>query len=194
MKYESINIYVTIIINKYSKWYNNIIKRALTRNVEGYTERHHITPKSAGGSNDLNNIVRLYPREHMLCHILLTKFTEGDVKIKMLRAVYFLCHTQKNKTRVSTRLYEYFKKNQKFTEIHCRNISLAKKGTRIGHKQSAETIAKRVAKIKIPCSAEKKAKISATLKGRPCSDEKRAKIIATFQKKKMLKSMLEYIE
>ena len=191
MRCKSISIYVTIVVNKYSKWYYTIIDRALNRTINSYTERHHITPKSAGGTNESSNIVRLYPREHMICHILLTKFTEGDVKIKMLRAVYLLCHTQKNKVKINSRLYEHFKNNQKFTAQHCHNISLAKKGTRLGYKQSAETIAKRVSKIKIPCSEEKKAKISATLKGRPCSDEKRAKIIATFQKKKILKDTLE---
>jgi len=37
--------------NKYTKWYFGIIESANNRLLtEGYTERHHIMPKSLGGS------------------------------------------------------------------------------------------------------------------------------------------------
>ena len=38
-----------------------------------YCERHHIKPSSLGGNNDKDNIVRLYPREHYIAHLLLFK-------------------------------------------------------------------------------------------------------------------------
>lgn len=37
--------------NKYKAWYNRIIQRAKYRKLVGYTEKHHIIPKSLGGSN-----------------------------------------------------------------------------------------------------------------------------------------------
>lgn len=36
-----------------------------------YYEVHHIIPRSMGGSNDMNNLVRLTVKEHRHCHILL---------------------------------------------------------------------------------------------------------------------------
>lgn len=39
------------IDNKYTYWYYNIVHRAKTRNITGYTEKHHIIPKSCGGDN-----------------------------------------------------------------------------------------------------------------------------------------------
>ena len=65
------------IDNKYKKWYNNIVDHAKNRNLEGYTENHHIVPKSLGGTDDATNLIRLTAREHFICHLLLTKFTTG---------------------------------------------------------------------------------------------------------------------
>lgn len=61
--------------SKYTTWYFNIIssRRNKTYDDNIYTERHHIIPKSMGGSNSVDNIVRLTVREHILCHILLVK-------------------------------------------------------------------------------------------------------------------------
>lgn len=61
----------------YKKIYDSICNRAKDRKIEGYVERHHIIPKSKGGSNDSSNIVELTAREHLLCHWLLARHT-GD--------------------------------------------------------------------------------------------------------------------
>lgn len=63
--------------NKYTKWYNSIISNAQSRPTCGYTEQHHIIPKSLGGSNEPSNLVKLSAREHFICHWLLTKMVEG---------------------------------------------------------------------------------------------------------------------
>lgn len=73
--------------NKYSKWYSSIINNAKDRNLIGYTEKHHIIPKSLGGNNKQSNLVKLTAREHFLCHLLLVKMTVGDNKRKMQFAV-----------------------------------------------------------------------------------------------------------
>jgi hypothetical protein len=54
---------------------------------DDYTERHHIIPRSLGGDNQRENIVRLSARAHFLAHWLLTKFTEGNDRYKMLHAM-----------------------------------------------------------------------------------------------------------
>jgi hypothetical protein len=56
----------------YKKVYNQIIERAKQRvTVKGYSEIHHIIPKSEGGTNDSENLVELTAREHFICHWLL---------------------------------------------------------------------------------------------------------------------------
>ena len=58
----------------YRKIYADIIRRAKERpKPDCYTERHHIVPKSLGGSNEKSNIAILTAREHFLCHWLLVK-------------------------------------------------------------------------------------------------------------------------
>jgi 5-methylcytosine-specific restriction endonuclease McrA len=78
------------INNKYTTWYNSIINKAKDRTINGYTEKHHIIPSSLGGSNDTDNLVKLTPREHFVCHLLLTKMTTGNARYKMNFALYFM--------------------------------------------------------------------------------------------------------
>lgn len=70
------------IQNKYTVWYDRIIHNVQlqnrTRLKKGhpeyvYYERHHILPKSMGGTDDKINLVLLTPKEHFICHLLLTK-------------------------------------------------------------------------------------------------------------------------
>lgn len=50
---------------------NIIISRGQFGCGEEYHERHHIIPKCVGGSNDKDNLVDLYAREHFEAHRLL---------------------------------------------------------------------------------------------------------------------------
>lgn len=95
------------IANKYTTWYYSIIDSAKNRNNTGYTERHHILPKSLGGSDNKNNLVRLTAREHFICHQLLTKMTTGYERIKMLHALgKFIQVNHLQQRIVSSRYYE----------------------------------------------------------------------------------------
>jgi 5-methylcytosine-specific restriction endonuclease McrA len=77
------------INNKYTNIYFNIIKSAQIRDpLTGYTERHHIIPKSLGGTNKKDNLVVLSAREHFICHWLLTKMVTGDDLRKMNHAIW----------------------------------------------------------------------------------------------------------
>jgi cellobiose-specific phosphotransferase system component IIA len=64
------------IDNKYTRWYYNIVTNAKSRISIGYTEKHHIIPKSCGGNNSKNNLVALTAREHFVCHLLLIRMVE----------------------------------------------------------------------------------------------------------------------
>jgi hypothetical protein len=57
----------------YQNIYNSLIQKRLKEPATGYTEKHHIIPKSLGGSDDLSNLVVLSGREHWVAHLLLYK-------------------------------------------------------------------------------------------------------------------------
>ena len=99
------------IKNKYTNWYYSIIKTALSRPVSGYTERHHIIPKSLGGDNSGKNLVKLTAREHFICHHLLTKMTLGYEQIKMLHALgKFIQNNHLQHRNITARHYEISRK------------------------------------------------------------------------------------
>ena len=100
------------INNKYTKTYYKIIRRALSRENFGYIEKHHIIPKSLGGSNDKSNIVELTAKEHYICHLLLIRMTCGSARTKMRYAVYRFAHRnlfQSNREKITGRRYEYLR-------------------------------------------------------------------------------------
>lgn len=71
----------------YKKLYKQICKRGQSRQINTYTEQHHIIPKSLGGDNSRSNLTDLTAREHFICHWLLVKFSKGDDRHKMLHAL-----------------------------------------------------------------------------------------------------------
>ena len=84
--------------SKYFKIYKSLIDKCRNRSsIKFYTERHHVIPKSLGGSNDETNLVNLTYREHYIAHLLLTKFIL-DEDSKVGRSVvlsyrkYYLLH------------------------------------------------------------------------------------------------------
>lgn len=83
------------IQNKYYKWYFNIIEyRKNNPYIDGYSEKHHVIPKSMGGSNEKKNIVNLTAREHFICHMLLFRMTEGVYKVKMAYAIRLMSNVK----------------------------------------------------------------------------------------------------
>jgi hypothetical protein len=83
--------------NKYTKCYYSIIDRAKSRDLpkEIYTERHHILPKSLGGANGKDNLVKLTAKEHRLAHILLPRMTINPAHTKsMWYALWMMLRTK----------------------------------------------------------------------------------------------------
>ena len=103
------------LTNKYTRWYKNIIAQAQDRsNHVGYFEKHHIVPKSLGGSNDNSNIIRLTAKEHFICHRLLTKMTTGTAKSKMCRAAWAMATLKKDslkRVKVTSNTYSVLRSN-----------------------------------------------------------------------------------
>jgi len=185
-------------MNKYTTWYMAITDRARTRKLEGYTERHHVIPKSLNGTDDKANLVDLTAREHFICHWLLTKMYTGEAKSKMIYALNGMKRngkfTQRYETLVTSRVYENLKKE--FSIVHSatmkgrdpwnRGIPITeeqREKNRIaatGKKRSAEAIAKAVAKqLGQKRSEETKLKMSLASKGKskgPMSNENKLKI------------------
>jgi hypothetical protein len=63
----------------YQKIYDGLIAQCQARqSLAGYKERHHIIPKSLGGSNNTSNLVDLTAREHFIAHFLLAKLHGGN--------------------------------------------------------------------------------------------------------------------
>lgn len=100
--------------NKYTRWYYLIINAAQFRVTEGYTEKHHIIPKSLGGKNNNSNLVKLTAKEHFICHLLLTKMViSSEARLKMNNAVWMMQSSSKNQERrkISSITYSILKKN-----------------------------------------------------------------------------------
>ena len=136
----------------YKKVYDALMEKRRSNPVPNneYVERHHIVPKSEGGSDDSENLVRLTAREHYIAHLLLAKIYND---FKMYSAVtYMQCKTSTHKGKrdfkFNSRLYEKMRislgnkisernkgrtpwnKGKKMSEDYCRKASLAHKGIR----------------------------------------------------------------
>ena len=93
----------------YKNIYKNLIERAKNRMLDDneYVERHHIVPKCLGGNNSKNNIVKLYPKEHYIAHLLLYRIHPNHQGLAY--SFWMMCNgNRKNKReyKVSGRLYE----------------------------------------------------------------------------------------
>lgn len=95
--------------NKYTRWYYSIINNAQTRTTLEYSEKHHIIPKSLGGSNAKSNLVALTAKEHFICHLLLTKMVEGMNRRKMLFGLWRMVHGNKDQIRYDICSRQYTK-------------------------------------------------------------------------------------
>lgn len=119
--------------NKYTKWYLSIIERSKSRvKGTGYYERHHIIPKSLGGSNDKGNLVNLTAREHFLVHLMLIRMCDNqNDQIKMIHAAWFF----QGNLAISG-----YKINSRTHEI----LKLQKINAQKNRKQTPEEIEKRI--------------------------------------------------
>jgi len=145
----------------YQKIYDNLIDRGRNRDhVDGYSETHHIVPKSMGGhKTDPKNLVELTAREHFIAHFLLAKIHGGNQWHAISRM----------------RGNDGFYINSKLYEVARKKISEAVSERFKGVPKSAETKAKMsssaTGKLKSPKSVEKTRQ---ALIGRPATPQQLA--------------------
>lgn len=159
----------------YKKIYDDLISKRRLLPPIGYSERHHIVPRSMGGTNDKSNIVSLTAREHFIAHALLAKIHGG----KQWAAVALM----KGKSEVSSRTYEIVrraaaqcyserKRGVKLTEEHKRKLR-----GKVRTQAHIEAIAKgRRGKKFGPISESHRQNLSKATKGRLFADETKAKM------------------
>lgn len=140
----------------YAKHYEKLIQRARERVIDGYIERHHIVPRSMGGSNAKANIVRLTPEEHFLAHLLLVKM--HPERPALMGALFLMSRSAVGLTQRSNKVYGWLRR--KYIE--------AKKGWR----PTPEAIEKaRARNLGIKRTDEFKSGVSAFHKGRKRNPE-----------------------
>jgi hypothetical protein len=154
----------------YIKHYNQLIDRSKIRNLDVYTESHHIIPKCLGGRDEPSNLVELTPEEHFVAHQLLVKIYPDNRKL--LFAVRMMTISPIGK-RTKNKMYGWLKR--RMAELGHSSETREKIGkSHLGSKRSEET------KIKMSLlqkerggygpkkhSEETKIKMSASRKGIP---------------------------
>lgn len=93
----------------YQHHYNLLIEKRKLERPPGYSEVHHIVPRSWGGSDAPDNLVRLTAREHRLAHLLLFKLSFGKKRADMAASIFLIGRTtsrayQKAKEELASRM------------------------------------------------------------------------------------------
>jgi hypothetical protein len=142
-----------IYSQKYYTKYNQIVKHYkeldLKKSKDLYTESHHVIPKSMGGTNKKENLVRVPGRVHFLLHWMLYRI----YRTKEMAFAWASMRMNRHNVRYTSRSFVYASRT--YSE------------SRVGHKHSAESKAK--------MSEARKGK-SSWSKGKSFSDEHKAKI------------------
>lgn len=151
----------------WQRHYDMLIGRARERAIEGYSELHHVVPRCLGGDNNPSNLVRLTPEEHFVAHQLLVKLHPG------VRPLIFAAHAMMMCGRTKGRSL-----NKEFgwlRRLNARALGDRRRGVR----HTAEARAKMSAsKRGRQMSDANKAGIAMALKGKVKSPEHLAKVAA----------------
>lgn len=146
-----------------------------------YHERHHIIPKCLGGTNDKDNLIDLYAKEHYEAHRLLSDENVGNTSLQYAFFMMSTCVSQnKGRYQCTAEEYELAKKRVtecEFSEETLKKMSDAKKGKSLSeehrkHMSEAQTGRKHSLETKLKMSLSQKGK-SHPHKGHIPSDETR---------------------
>jgi len=99
------------INNKYTKWYYELIDKSRYQSIDGYKERHHIIPRSLGGSDKRDNIVALTARQHFIAHLLLSKMCDNPEHKKSMSYALWNMVNRDSGRRTTSYQYDRLRKN-----------------------------------------------------------------------------------
>lgn len=160
----------------YKKVYMELMDRAVERVEEAgeYYETHHIKPKSMGGTDAKNNLVRLTYREHFIAHWLLHRIFPED---RSLSAAFHIMAFGKSWRDVRANRSTYTPSSRALSEAREAQVSHRK-----GMKHSEETLEKMrqprgpMKTKRAPISDETKEKMRLAKLGKKRSEEERLAI------------------
>ena len=107
----------------YDQFINNILNtRGRFSCGNEYHERHHIVPKCIGGSDDIENLIDLFAREHFEAHRLLA--LENIDNDKLVYAWWAMSHLKDgNQKRIEISVEEYEESKQQYIKILRQKVS-----------------------------------------------------------------------
>ncbi len=184
----------------YKRIYSEIMERAKNRivDVEEYYEKHHIIPKSLGGSDTEDNLVKLTAREHYIAHWLLAKIyenvDENAAKYKMASAFNIMHNISESNSKryITSRGFEAMRKlwiknhqmrnpeiKKKVIETTLKNNKPRPQASEESRKKMSDSAKKNLAKMS-PEELSARMKKSAgsadhVMRGKKISDGKRGK-------------------
>jgi hypothetical protein len=128
----------------YQWHYDRLIETRKVRQREKgkYYERHHIVPKSMGGSNEKENLVYLTAREHFLAHWLLFRIYRNREMALAFNAMRTVNKGRSVSSGGYTEAREAFAeimretmRSKKFSDEHRKNIGKSSKGRKSVHRR-----------------------------------------------------------
>jgi ribosomal protein L37AE/L43A len=87
--------------------YQRFIGSLRGQSVDGYAEVHHIVPRSLGGSDDADNLIRLTARQHFIAHWMLARAIGGSASRAFFMMSNFGKYGQVNSTTYQIARQEY---------------------------------------------------------------------------------------
>ena len=175
--------------SKYLRWYTSLIQNAKSRTpVTGYIEEHHILPRSMGGKDNKENLVKLSAKEHYIAHLLLwkSKFPQPYHK-KMVFAANAMSnkisHSKQRTYNVNSRIYNSLRNDY---AAHM-SIAMSGKGNHFyGRTHSEESMKKMLAYHHDPATRLAKSKrVAGDLN--PAKDPEVRKLIGVKQRERLAK-------
>lgn len=139
---------------------------------KGYTELHHIIPKSMGGNNEKTNLIRLSARQHFIAHHLLWKSYQN----RETNFAFWSMRMKNNMSQINSKTYS------KLKEQHSSYQSELKKLYNPMFNDEAKQKLSDCRKGK-PLSDETKRKLSLIRRGVPKSEITKKKISESLSKK-----------
>lgn len=123
-----------------------------------YHERHHIIPRSIGGSNEDENLIDLYPKEHFEAHRLLAEENPENEKLA------FAWWIMSTKSSTTNERYEYTPEEYEDAKIALRKAQSKAKKEQFANKENHPMFGKHH-------SEETKEKMRIAKQGRPAPNK-----------------------